>query len=70
MEIIERVDIHDIDRFTQWANKENLKNDLPKTLKKYADEHGKEIRSIEVEYSGSDYSYRADGYVTFVTKED
>ncbi len=73
MEIITKVNIHDINpkgRFTQWGNKANLENALPQICKQYAEEKGKEIRSIEVEYSGSGDSYRADGFITLVSTEN
>lgn len=73
MENITRVNIHDINpkgQFTQWGNKENLENALPKICKQYADEKGKEIRSIEVEYRKCGDSYRANGYITLVSTEN
>ena len=73
MENITKVNIHDISpkgRFTQWANKSNLEDALPKICKQYAEENGKELRSIEVEYSGNCESYRADGYITLASTEN
>lgn len=73
MEITTRVNIHDITpkgQFTQWGNRENLENALPERCKQYAKENGKEIRSIDIVYSGSAGLFRADGYIVLVTTED
>ncbi len=73
MEITTRVNIHDISpkgQFIGWGNRANLEDTLPKRCKQYANEIGKEICSIEVEYSGSGDSYRADGYITLVSTEN
>lgn len=70
------VNIHNIPpkgQFTQWLNKENLQNSLPKRLEEYAQKYDLKVLVTEVEYSGPyGYgifeTYRADGYVVFGKK--